>query len=227
MPSPITSSTTNASSAIASATGPTQALGQDAFLKLLMAQLQNQDPLNPVQGTEFVTQLSQFSLVEQSVTQSTQLTNIGAQLQGMTNSDATGLIGKSVTVSGSGMSWNGVLATTGNVTLAGPAQSVTASVVDSQGNVVRTLSLGGEPGGALAVTWDGKTDSGQPAPSGNYTLSVKASDATGAPVSVSQTSTGVVTKVSFDQGYPAITLSTGAVVPVSSLVSVAGTPANP
>jgi flagellar basal-body rod modification protein FlgD len=220
--------TPSASSASAAAAATTS-LGQDAFLKLLMAQLRNQDPMNPVQGTEFVTQLSQFSMVEQSVQQSTTLGNISKQLSGLSNSDATQLVGKTITVNGSGMNWNGVLATTGNVTLGGAAQKVTVSISDSQGNVVRTLQLGAEPAGALGVSWDGRTDAGSAAPAGNYTMSVNATDASGQPVSTSQTVTGVVNKVSFDQGYPQLTLSTGTVVPVSNLISVGSgaTPTTP
>jgi flagellar basal-body rod modification protein FlgD len=234
MTSPIQSSTSPANApaaatASAAATGPTKTLGQDAFLKLLMAQLSNQDPLNPVQGTEFVTQLSQFSLVEQSVQQSTSLTNIGTQLQGLSNADATSLVGKTVTVSGSGMAYNGVLATSGNVTLGGSAQSVTVSISDSNGNVVRTMQLGSEPAGALTVNWNGLNDSGQQQAAGNYTLNVTATDANGQPVNVSQNVTGTVTQVNFSQGYPQLTLSTGTVVPISNLISVGSgaTPTNP
>jgi flagellar basal-body rod modification protein FlgD len=223
--SPLTSTTDTAASAAASATAP--ALGQDAFLKLLMAQLQNQDPLQPTDGTEFVTQLAQFSQVEQSVAQSTTLGNIATQLQGLSNANASDLVGKTVTVSGSGVQWNGTFATTANVTLAGPAQQVQVSIQDSQGNVVRTMSLGAEPPGALAVTWNGANDSGQPTPAGSYTVQVTATSAGGAPVPVSSSVTGVVTKVSYDQGYPALTLSSGAVAPISQLVSVGAAPASP
>jgi flagellar basal-body rod modification protein FlgD len=223
--SPLTSTTDTPASAAASATAP--ALGQDAFLKLLMAQLQNQDPLQPTDGTEFVTQLAQFSQVEQSVAQSTTLGNIATQLQGLSNANASDLVGKTVTVSGSGMQWNGTFATSANVTLAGPAQQVQVSIQDSQGNVVRTMSLGAEPAGALAVTWNGANDSGQPTPAGSYTVQVTATSAGGAPVPVSSSVTGVVTKVSYDQGYPALTLSSGAVAPISQLVSVGAAPASP
>jgi len=225
MATPVTSATAPSGAASpapasSAAAGSPQTLDQNAFLKLLMAQLSNQDPLQPMQGTEFVTQLSQFSLVEQSVNQSTQLGKITSQLQGLGNSDATALVGKTVTVRGNGMQWDGTFATTANVTLAGPAASVTATVKDSQGNTVRTMTLGAEPGGVLPITWDGRDDSGQPAPAGSYSVSVGATDATGRSVAVSQTATGVVTAVSFDKGYPEMTLGTGAVAPVSQLVSV-------
>jgi flagellar basal-body rod modification protein FlgD len=204
-----------------------QALGKDAFLKLLMAQLQHQDPLQPTDGTQFITQLAQFSQVEQSVTQSTALGNIATQLQGLSNANASGLVGKSVTVQGGGMQWDGTFATTANVTLASPAQQVTVTIKDAQGNAVRTMTIDAKPAGALPITWNGADDAGQPTPAGTYSVNVTGKDANGQSVNVSQSVTGTVAKVSFDHGYPELTLSTGAVAPISQLVSVGAAPASP
>ncbi len=231
MTSPISSLTsptnsTSTSGGASSSTGA-QTLGQDAFLKLLIAQLKNQDPSNPASGTEFVTQLAQFSLVEQSKSQTTSLGTISTQLTGLSNSDATALVGKTVTVSGGGLTWNGSTAATSSVTLGAAAQQVDVSITDAQGDVVRTIKLGAEPTGPLAITWDGHTDSGQAAPAGNYTVNVSASNASGAPVPVAQSVTGVVSSVSFAQGYPQITLSNGTVAPISGLVSVNAAQPNP
>jgi flagellar basal-body rod modification protein FlgD len=192
-----------------------------------MAQLQNQDPLQPTDGTQFVTQLAQFTQVEQSVAQSTTLGNIATQISGLSNANATALVGKTVSVQGKGFNWDGTFAATANVTLAGPAQQVTVAIKDGQGNVVRTLKLGAEPGGTLPITWNGADDSGQPAPAGTYSLNVTATDANGQNVNVSTTVSGVVSQVSFDQGYAVLTLNSGAKAPVSDLVSVGGTPTSP
>lgn len=219
-PTPTTAATTAATSAASS-------LGQDAFLKLLVAQLSHQDPTQPVQGTEFVTQLSQFSLVEQSVAQSTTLSTISNQIASLGSSQATDLIGKQVTVNGSAITYNGLSATQASATLGAPAANVTATISDSQGNAVRTLSLGSAPAGLLSVSWDGKSDQGVVQPTGSYTASVSATDANGNPVSVSQNATGVVTSVSYAQGYPAITLNNGTVAAVSNLVSVSPAPSAP
>jgi flagellar basal-body rod modification protein FlgD len=229
MTSPLTSTSagTAPTGSTPSATSPTQPLGQSAFLKLLMAQLSNQDPLNPTSGTEFVTQLAQFSMVEQSQTQSTTLGTISTQLTGLSNSDATQLVGKSVTLSGSTLSWNGSTATSSSVTLGTAAQQVQVQITNSAGTVVRTMQLGSEPAGPLSVSWNGNTDSGQPAPSGNYTMNVTAADASGGPVAVTQSVTGIVTSVSFSQGYPQVTLANGTVAPVSELVSVGNVPTQP
>lgn len=201
-------------------TGQTQTLGQDAFLKLLMAQLSNQDPLQPSDPTTFVTQLSQFSMVEQSVQQSTTLNSIASQLQGLSGTQATALVGKNVTVQNTGMQWDGTFATTANVTLAGAAQSVSVAVQDSQGNTVRTMTLGPQQAGVLPITWDGRTDAGQAAPAGSYSINVSATAANQQSVAVSQTVSGQVSQVSLNNGVASLTLSNGTVVPISQLVGV-------
>jgi len=223
--SPVTSAlpqaaaSTATNTAASSATAP--ALDENAFLKLLMAQMQNQDPLAPTDSTQFVTQLAQFTQVQQTTAQSTTLTQIATQLSSMGNSQATNLIGKTVTMQGNGLQWDGSFATSANVTLAAAAQSISATVTDSQGNVVRTMTLPAQPAGPLGITWDGHEDSGQLAPAGSYSVNVTATDANGQTVNVSQTTTGVVTQVGLSGGSPTLTLSTGAVAPVSQLVDVA------
>jgi flagellar basal-body rod modification protein FlgD len=222
--SPLSSASTN--SATSASTASTQTLGQDAFLKLLMAQMQNQDPLQPTDGTQFVTQLAQFTQVQQSVSQSTALGNISTQLQGMSNSNASDLVGKTVTLSGSGsVNWDGTFATTSNVSLSGAAHQLTVTIQDAQGNTVRTLNRADVPAGPLSVTWDGNDDHGQAVPAGTYSVNPVATDASGQPVTVSQSVTGAVTQVSFDKGYPMLTLASGLQGPVSQLVSVGATPA--
>ena len=168
MTTPITSAT---SSAPAGATNPTgsltkaaggQSMDREAFLKLLVAQISHQDPLKPMEGTEFVTQLSQFAMVEQAISQSTQLGNLSTQLGGIANNDATALVGKRVTVRGKTMAFDGITSTTSAVTLEAAAAKVSADVLDPSGKIVRTLDLGARPAGALPVIWDGKDASGQP-----------------------------------------------------------------
>jgi flagellar basal-body rod modification protein FlgD len=218
--------TSSSSSSGSSATAASQPLGQDAFLKLLMAQLQNQDPLNPTDDTEFVTQLSQFSLVEQSVQQSSQLTTLGSQLQNLENSNATVLVGQNVTINGGTLNWNGSYAATSTVSLGAAASSVTATVSDSNGNAVRTMNLGPQAAGPLTVTWDGHGDDGQSEPSGAYSLTVTGTDANGQAINVSQQVTGTVASVQFSGGSPSVTLTNGTSAPVSSLVSVGMTQNN-
>jgi flagellar basal-body rod modification protein FlgD len=97
--SPVTDATSIADTASSTdAKAQKAVLEKDAFLKLLVAQLQHQDPLAPTEGTEFVAQLSQFAMVEQAIAQSAKLDVISAQLTGLASNEATSLVGKVVTV---------------------------------------------------------------------------------------------------------------------------------
>ena len=197
-------------------------LDREAFLKLLVAQMSHQDPLAPTQGTEYVAQLSQFAMVEQSVAQSAKLDTLSAQMGGLSNNAATDLVGKTVNVRGHGIAWDGTNATGSSVTLSDAAAKVTVQIQDSHGKTVRTMELGGRPGGPVAIGWDGKDDAGQPVAKGTYSVKVNAVSTSGQPVNASQDVTGKVMKVSFDKGYPELQLDSGALAPISDLVSVGG-----
>ncbi len=200
-------------------------MDRDAFLKLLVAQISHQDPLKPMEGTEYVTQLSQFSALEQAIQQTSKLDLLSNQLTGISANEATSLVGKTVSIRSAAIAFDGVTATGGSVTLAAPSAKTTAIIRDSNGQPVRTIELGPRPAGALGVQWDGKDDQGNPVPKGAYTLDVKAQDGAGAAIDVKQEVTGLVTSVSFEKGYPEVHLDSGATAPVSDLVSVGTTPA--
>ncbi len=125
------------------------------------------------------------------------------------------------------MAFDGLTAVSSAVTLGDAATKVTANIVDSDGKVVRTIDLGTRPAGAMPVVWDGKTSAGESAPKGNYTLKVSASKADGSPVTTTQDVTGLVTKISFDKGYPELTLDNGTTTPISDLVGVEAIPTKP
>jgi flagellar basal-body rod modification protein FlgD len=154
--------------------------------------------------------------------QSQRLELLSAQMSGLANNAATDLVGKTVTLRGKSVAFDGVTATGSSVTLGGAAESVKVTVRDAAGKAVRTLDLGAKPAGALAVTWDGKDDAGQPVAAGSYSLEVQAKNADGAAVSVSQDVQGVVTGVYFDKGYPEIVLDSGVRAPISDLIGVVG-----
>jgi flagellar basal-body rod modification protein FlgD len=87
--------------------------------------------------------------------------------------------------------------------------------------------MGPQSGGPLAIAWNGQSAAGVAEPAGTYTVSVSASAANGAPVAVSQSVTGVVSSVSFAEGYPQLVMASGTVAPLSQLVSVGATPTTP
>lgn len=209
------------------AAGSASLATEQTFLTLLVAQLSNQDPLQPAQGTDFVTQLAQFAQVEQSENQTTQLQTMSTQLSGMSNSQTAQLVGQTVTIQGNAVTSSGSgSATPSSATLASAAANVTATISNASGVVVRTMHLGAHAAGAVPVNWDGYQDSGVAAPAGTYGVTVSATDSTGAPVGVTQSVTGVVQNVSFAQGYADLTLASGAQATISQLVGV-GTPTSP
>jgi flagellar basal-body rod modification protein FlgD len=193
---------------------------KEAFLQLLTAQLKNQDPLSPVDGTEWVAQLAQFSVVEQQLVQSQQLELISLQLTGIASNAAVDLIGKEVTVRGDTISFDGTDATGFSVELEQPAAEVTVTIRDAQGNAVKTMEMGAQPAGPLSVAWDGTDDNGDPVAAGQYAVEVSARDEAGDPVPTSQDVTGTVVGVTFDKGYPEVILDTGVTAPISDLIRV-------
>ena len=89
------------------------------------------------------------------------------------------------------------------------------------------VDLGAKAAGLVQFIWDGRNSAGNVQPAGNYTITVSATGASGGPVSVSQDISGTVKSVSFDQGYPVLTLQNGVSAPASELLRVESPPTNP
>jgi flagellar basal-body rod modification protein FlgD len=202
--------------------GGNKPLGQEAFLKLLVAQLQNQDPLNPQENYEFVAQLAQFSSLEQSIGINDRLDALALQNQGLQNSQIVSLVGKEATVKGDIVTLNGQGAIVPiSFTLKDAATEATVSIRDVNGRNVRTIQVPAKAAGTVSVQWNGQSDSGNPQPAGPYQVTVTAKNAEGGPVSLTQQTTGRIDSVSFDRGFPVIHLDSGVAAPVGDLLSVA------
>jgi flagellar basal-body rod modification protein FlgD len=228
MVAPVNNTTTNAAQGLSSALGQNKAMGRDAFLKLLVAQLKNQDPLKPQDNSAFVAELAQFSSLEQSMGVNDKLNQMMLQNQGMANSNVVNMVGQVATVKGS------LVTTDGSglgVPLAfkqdlGSADTV-VQIQDANGRVVRTLDLGERPAGISRITWDGRSDDGIVQPAGTYAVAIQAKDEDGGTVVVSQETSGTITGVAFDKGYPVLHLSNGVSAPVSDLLRVESPPKTP
>jgi flagellar basal-body rod modification protein FlgD len=203
-------------------------LGQDAFLKLLVAQLKNQDPLNPQQNYEFVAQLAQFSSLEQSVGINDRLDQLALQNQGLQNSQVVSLVGKTATVKGNIVALKGQGQTVPiSFKLDSAAKEASVVIKDQSGRTVRTIPVGARAAGNVTVAWNGQSDSGLPQAAGPYQVTVTAKSDTDAPVTLTQQSSGTIRSVSFDQGFPVLQLDTGVTAPVGDLVSVSPSSTNP
>jgi flagellar basal-body rod modification protein FlgD len=175
---------------------------RDDFMKLLIAQLQNQDPLSPMDNQEFAVQLATFNSLEQLVGMNEKLESLASQ-QGMASQfNSAALIGKQV--AGKGNEVN--LGANGDVTLhyelAGNAAKVAVKVLNNSGVVVRQIEAGSQNVGAQSATWDGNNDLGQKLPPGVYTFEVTTADASGNAVPVTKQVRGLVTGVSLEGPEP-------------------------
>jgi flagellar basal-body rod modification protein FlgD len=162
-----TSSTTSTSSAT------TASDIQNRFLTLLVTQLKNQDPLNPMDNAQVTSQLAQINTVNGIENLNTTMKSMLDVYNSGQAMQAAGLVGKNVMVAGGQL----VLASGkayGGVSLSSAADNVTVSVLDSAGKVVQTESLGAKAAGNFGFAWDGKTASGETAKDGTYSFKVTA-----------------------------------------------------
>jgi len=185
----------------ASTTTGKSIMGQDDFLKLMVTQLQNQDPLNPMDATQFASQLAQFTSVEQlsNINTTLQSSISASQLlnQSISNALATTVIGKQVRASGSTVAYDGSGAVKLGYTLPSAASSAEVKILDQYGTVVRTIKGTGITAGDDDVSWDGMTDAGTQAGAGQYTVQVTAADAKGGALTATPYFYGSVTGVRF------------------------------
>ncbi len=201
----VNSSTTGAA-ATSSLTAASTDIGatQDRFLKLLVTQMQNQDPLNPMDNAQVTSQMAQLSTV-------TGIDKLNSTVQALSSSmlasqslQAVSMIGHVALTDGDSMDLANGKAY-GGVELTQPADKVTVQISDAYGAVVRTLQLGAQESGVVDFSWDGMTDTGSTATDGKYTFTAvaelggKKSDAAtlsyGLVNSVAQSSSGVTVNI--------------------------------
>jgi flagellar basal-body rod modification protein FlgD len=218
---PPTPSTTASSGTAAATTAANASLqnNQQMFLTLLTAQLKNQDPLSPMDPTQFTQQLVTMNGVQQQIMTNQLLQQLVDQKTSV--GDPVNMIGKTVTAE----TPSGAISGGGNVTwgieLPANAKDVSVQVTDSNGQTVAAQSLGAMTQGDHQFTWNGTGLTGQKLADGIYTLNVTAKDATGASLTVKTFQTGVVSSVETVNGQPMVDLN-GMAVPMANVVSVSG-----
>jgi flagellar basal-body rod modification protein FlgD len=177
-----------------------KALGKDAFLTMLVAQMKNQDPLNPMEGTEFTAQLAQFSSLEQMFNINDNLKNIQMAQSSLNNTQAINIIGKEVKAEGNSIKHTAGSQANINYKLSSAAKEVKTGIYDSRGNLVRVISESAKDSGEHTFAWDGKDNLGNVMADGTYSFMSNAVDASGSSITVTPLIRGTVTGVSFDNG---------------------------
>lgn len=191
----------------------------ETFLTLLTTQLKNQDPLSPMESTEFTAQLTQMSGVEQQLLTNDLLTSLLSAQQAGNLGAASSYIGKTATAA-----WSATELTDGQATwsyeLATNAATATLQVVDGAGKVVWTGDAPNKNTGLHDFTWDGKSTAGGQLPDGGvYTLKVLAKTAGDQTVDSQVLTRGRVTGVELYNGQPFLTIG-NSIVPVSTLIAL-------
>jgi len=196
-------SITSASTTTTSSSSSTSTLSADydMFIQLLCAQLENQDPLDPTDATEFTNQLVQYSNLEQQMATNDKLDEVLSSIDLMSMSSGVGYMGHTVEAEGDTISVqdDGTVDAGWVYSLDSAATDVTLTVTDEDGNVVWEGS-GDAAKGRNDFTWDGKDSDGNTVDGGAYTLSVTATDADGASIGTTTYVSGKVTGVTSSDG---------------------------
>ncbi len=196
----------------------TETTGRDDFLLLLTSQLRYQDPLNPLESTEFTAQLAQFSSLEQLINISQGIAGILTYQDSINNALATNLIGRVVVVGGDRVYLNGSAEI--SYELPGAVSQLKLKIYDSTGRLVRTVELGPHEPGRDSYTWDGRDDSGKDLPEGVYSVEFEAVDAEGKAVTVTSEVRAKVTGIAFEEGITYLVLDNGMRVSLSEIKEI-------
>jgi flagellar basal-body rod modification protein FlgD len=209
-----TSSSTSAATAKSATMSATEI--QDRFLKLLVAQMRHQDPLNPLDNAQVTTQLAQISTVSGLDKLNDSLSGLTSSHMSAQSAQSAALIGRQVYATGSTLT----LAAAGNkaagaVDVKEAASNVSVVIADANGAVVRRMDLGARAVGTSTFEWDGKNDAGVKAPAGSYVFQVSAVRGNTV-VAVEPLAVGKVSGVSVSDGMK-LTLDSGGNVALNDI----------
>jgi flagellar basal-body rod modification protein FlgD len=212
-------SSLTSSSATGGLSSTNAAASRDQFLRLFVAQLENQNPLDPQSGADMVAQLAQFSSLEQAVESNNRLADMVSAQDAAASAQLADLVGREVTADASTIQLDGgappALQVDSDAQIAGGE----LTIKDAAGNVVRTIPFG--PGEApLKLDWDGTDANGVPLASGSYAVEVKAHKADGTDITARPQLRGIVDAVELTPSGPRLLLghtrvSPGAVTTIS------------
>jgi flagellar basal-body rod modification protein FlgD len=215
------SSSSGASAAQAAGTAASQQIAgnYDTFLQLLTTQLQNQDPLDPLDTSQFTQQLVEFASVEQQVDMNTNMQTLISMQQTSQATSALQLVGSTVTVAGNSAPLSNATSSpaTWSLTTSTPA-TANVTITSAAGTTAYTGTLALNAG-TQSYTWNGQGNNGQTWPDGTYTLSISATGANGQAAPVSTQVQGIVSGVNLSSTPPTLTVS-GQSVQMSQITSI-------
>lgn len=219
MTTAITGATSTTTTVAADAMKKELGMNKDDFLKLFIAQLQNQDPLSPQDPAEFLGQLAQLSQVEQAYNTTTALNNLLAAQNSSTAMSAVSLIGGTVTATGNQVSIDGTNSAAMKYAMPVATASATLTVTDASGRTVRSVDLGAQSAGAASYQWDGRDGQGNLLTAGAYNFAITGIDAAGGTQKATTYTTGIVNGVDLSSGSAVLKIGSAS-VPLANLINV-------
>jgi flagellar basal-body rod modification protein FlgD len=195
------------------------AMGKDDFLHLLVTQLQNQDPLNPSDSTEFTAQLATFSSLEELQNINSTLATVSTSQSVLTNSQAVDYIGKQIQAVGDQLFLNNGESGPVEFDLVGDAAGVYAKIYNQYGDFVQDIEAGPMAAGHQSIRWDGNDFQGRPSPDGSYRYEIFSLDENGNTVGATTFTTGRVSGVYYKNGL-AYLVTADQEIPMGNVVQV-------
>ena len=177
-------------------------LGEEEFLSLMMTQMQHQDPLSPMDSSQFMDQVTQMNTVKQLMLANQTLDQLMVGITSINNESAVNLVGHEVVAQGDSFFHEAGSSEDLVFELGAEAQEVVVTITDESGSVVDTIELGELNRGEHDVTWSGRTEHGSRASEGNYRYSISAVGENGEAVPVATFVTGLVEELRFVNGQP-------------------------
>ena len=189
---------------------------QDNFMRMLVEQMKNQDPLNPADSSQFTSELAQLNTVKGIETLNNQFTSFLSQVQAADFLNSASLVGQKALVSGNALVFNGS-PVEGAGTLATDAASVKVSILDANGALVDQYDYGSASAGKIAFSWDGTTSNGAQMPAGRYQFKIDATDASGRAVAATTQASVQVASVQRSTSGTKLALTDGRVIAASDV----------
>ncbi|MGF6296559.1 flagellar hook assembly protein FlgD [Paraburkholderia youngii] len=211
---------TSSTSSTSGTSGTSASDLQNTFLQLLVAQMKNQDPTNPMDSSQMTSQLAQISTVQGISNLNTSLTSLSTQLSASQQAQSALLIGSTVLAPGNSVTVSSGKANEFGVTLANAVSDLQIVVKNSAGTIVNTLDLGKQSAGTIPVGWTPTDSAGNTLPDGTYTISATGTINGQQATATTLTSATVQSIVQQSSGTPGLVLSNGTTVGLTSVAAI-------
>ncbi|HEY0715222.1 MAG TPA: FlgD immunoglobulin-like domain containing protein [Polyangia bacterium] len=194
-------------------------LGKNEFLKLMMAQMSNQDPTEPTDNQAMVAQLANFATLELQTNANTHLEGLLLAQASANQTSMAAFVGRDVVFKSDSLHLGDTGVANTSATIDKDAKNVTMVVTDAEGKTVRTMQLGSRQAGTMTLEWDGRDDAGKRLPAGDYKVRVTAKDASENNITVEQRGSGHVTGIAYEEGVAMLKLG-GTKIRVSDILEI-------